>query len=178
MVTLAIGGHKTTSRAAKWLSTGKLKLSRVTSGYGGDILPLSQVRPPALQVRPPVWFDSLKAKIGPLWGDVAQRGQLSPFFTVSHRGEFPSATNRKYKSWKKMIVLPNFAALSWCLQRHYQQHRLQLRFVLILQSISPKVLLLHFLRWIHHGFVREKSNFLEIWEIIDRCNCIIVRLIL
>ena len=27
MVTLAIGGHKTTSRAAKWLSTGKLKLS-------------------------------------------------------------------------------------------------------------------------------------------------------
>ena len=40
MVTLAIGGHKTTSRAAKWLSTGKLKLSRVTSGYGGDILPV------------------------------------------------------------------------------------------------------------------------------------------
>ena len=104
--------------------------------------------------------------------------QLSPFFTVSHRGEFPSATNRKYKSWEKMIVLPNFAALSWCLQRHYQQHRLQLRFVLILQSISPKVLLLHFLRWIHHGFVREKSNFLEIWEIIDRYNCIIVGLIL
>ena len=55
MVTLAIGGHKTTSRVAKWLSTGKLKLSRVTSGYGGDILPLSQVHPP----RPPAFWKML-----------------------------------------------------------------------------------------------------------------------
>ena len=44
MVTLAIGGHKTTSRAAKRLSTGKPNVSRVASGYGGDMTPLSQVR--------------------------------------------------------------------------------------------------------------------------------------
>ena len=44
MVTLANRGHKTASRAAKRLSTGKPNASRVTSGYGGDMTPLSQVR--------------------------------------------------------------------------------------------------------------------------------------
>ena len=44
MVTLAIWGHKTTTRAAKRLSTGKPNVSRVASGYGEDMTPLSQVR--------------------------------------------------------------------------------------------------------------------------------------
>ena len=43
MMTLANWGHKKASRAAKRLSTGKPNVSRVTSGYGGDMTPLSQV---------------------------------------------------------------------------------------------------------------------------------------
>ena len=34
----------TTHRAAKRLSTGKPNVSRVSSGHGGDMTPLSQVR--------------------------------------------------------------------------------------------------------------------------------------
>ena len=43
--TLGNPGHKTARRAAERPSTGKPKLSRVTSGYGGDMIPLSQVLP-------------------------------------------------------------------------------------------------------------------------------------
>ena len=39
------GGWKTARRAAKRPPTGKPKLSRVTSGYGGLMIPLSRVRP-------------------------------------------------------------------------------------------------------------------------------------
>ena len=37
-------GHETASRAAKRSPTGKPKLSRVASGYGGLMIPLSRVR--------------------------------------------------------------------------------------------------------------------------------------
>ena len=37
-------GHETVRRAAKRPPTGKPKLSRVTSGYGGLTIPLSQIR--------------------------------------------------------------------------------------------------------------------------------------
>ena len=39
------GGRKTARRAAERPPTGKPKLSRVTSGCGEDIIPLSRVRP-------------------------------------------------------------------------------------------------------------------------------------
>ena len=39
------GGRKTDRRAAKQPPTGKPKLSRVTSGYGGLMIPLSRVLP-------------------------------------------------------------------------------------------------------------------------------------
>ena len=38
------GGRKTARRAAKRPPTGKPKLSRVASGYGGLMIPLSRVR--------------------------------------------------------------------------------------------------------------------------------------
>ena len=37
-------GHETARRAAKGPHTGKLKVSRVTSGYGGHMIPLSRDR--------------------------------------------------------------------------------------------------------------------------------------
>ena len=37
-------GQKTVRRAAKRLSTKNTNVSRVTSGYGGDMIPLSHVR--------------------------------------------------------------------------------------------------------------------------------------
>ena len=43
--TLGNRGRKTARRAAKRPPTGKPKLSRVTSGYGGLMIPLSRVRP-------------------------------------------------------------------------------------------------------------------------------------
>jgi len=42
--TLGNRGRKTARRAAKRPPTGKPKLSRVTSGYGGLMIPLSRVR--------------------------------------------------------------------------------------------------------------------------------------
>ena len=44
MATLGNRGRKTARRAAKRPPTGKPKLSRVTSGYGGLMIPLSRVR--------------------------------------------------------------------------------------------------------------------------------------
>ena len=44
--TLGNRGHKTARRAAQRPPTGKPKVSRVTSGYGGDMIPLSQVHIP------------------------------------------------------------------------------------------------------------------------------------
>ena len=43
-VILGNRGHETVRRAAKRPPTGKPKLSRVTSGYGGLTIPLSQIR--------------------------------------------------------------------------------------------------------------------------------------
>jgi len=37
-------GHKTAPRAAEWAPTGKLKVSKVTSGYGEVMVPLNRVR--------------------------------------------------------------------------------------------------------------------------------------
>ena len=37
-------GHKTARRAAKWAPTGKPKVSKVASGYGEVMIPLSRVR--------------------------------------------------------------------------------------------------------------------------------------
>ena len=42
--TLGNRGHETVRRAAKRPPTGKPKLSRVASGYGGLMIPLSRVR--------------------------------------------------------------------------------------------------------------------------------------
>ena len=42
--TLGNRGHKTVDRVAKRPPTGKLKVSRVTSGYGGLMIPLSRDR--------------------------------------------------------------------------------------------------------------------------------------
>ena len=43
--TLGNRGHETVRRAAKRPPTGKPKVSRVTSGYGDVMIPLSRVRP-------------------------------------------------------------------------------------------------------------------------------------
>ena len=43
-VILGNRGHETVCRAAKRPHTGKPKVSRVTSGYGGLMIPLSRVR--------------------------------------------------------------------------------------------------------------------------------------
>ena len=43
--TLGNRSHKTARRAAERPPTGKPRVSRVTSGYGGDMMPLSRVRP-------------------------------------------------------------------------------------------------------------------------------------
>ena len=44
MAKIRPGGRKTARRAAKRPPTGKPKLSRVASGYGGLMIPLSRVR--------------------------------------------------------------------------------------------------------------------------------------
>ena len=45
MAKIRPGGRKTARRAAEWPPTGKPKLSRVTSGCGEVMIPLSRVRP-------------------------------------------------------------------------------------------------------------------------------------
>ena len=42
---LGYEGHKAAWQAAEWAPTGKPKVSRVTSGYGGVVIPLSRDRP-------------------------------------------------------------------------------------------------------------------------------------
>ena len=44
MAKILTRGQKTARRAAKWSPTGKLKLSRVISGYGGLKIPLGRIR--------------------------------------------------------------------------------------------------------------------------------------
>ena len=44
MAKIRPGGRKTAHRAAEQPPTGKLKLSRITSGYGGLKIPLGQIR--------------------------------------------------------------------------------------------------------------------------------------
>ena len=43
MAKIRPGGQKTARRAAEWPPTVKPMVSRVTSGYGGDMFPLSYV---------------------------------------------------------------------------------------------------------------------------------------
>ena len=43
--TLGNRGHETACRVAKRPPTGKPKVSRITSGYGGVVIPLSRDRP-------------------------------------------------------------------------------------------------------------------------------------
>ena len=69
MAKIQPGGRKTARRAAERPPTGKPKLSRVTSGCGEDIIPLSRVRETTKK-----WFRAKNSIFGPQKGHFGQSG--------------------------------------------------------------------------------------------------------
>ena len=83
-------GHKTAPRAAEWAPTGKLKVSKVTSGYGEVMVPLNRVR--------------LSARKGGYMGVALKKSDFLPLFGPKIGPDAPQEPALQHGQHKKVVI--------------------------------------------------------------------------